>query len=254
MTEPRGRARSRTYSAEDEDFSGEIDALHSDGKSSSSSTSNPSSTASSSSTSSSTAPAKPQVSKKTIDIMTRLDNANMRIPDQHNDDKASLSSDDEEAAAERELEEQERKKRLQTAGPHTNGPVANNATTTINSNNTTTNTTTQATRPGNPGPRRKKLEDNDYDVLVKILLLGDSGVGKTSLMLRYSEDKFSPSMTSTAGVDYKSQMLEVDGKRVKCQIWDTAGQQRFHVITHSYYKSAHGIVLVYDTAEPHEER
>jgi Ras-related protein Rab-8A len=95
--------------------------------------------------------------------------------------------------------------------------------------------------------------DEDYDVQVKVLLLGDSGVGKTSLMQRYSENKFSTSLLSTAGVDYKSQILDVDGKRVKCQIWDTAGQQRFHVITHSYYKSAHGIVLVYDASEPLEE-
>jgi len=53
-------------------------------------------------------------------------------------------------------------------------------------------------------------------------------------------------------VDYKSQIVDIEGKRVKCQIWDTAGQQRFHVITHSYYKSAHGIVLVYDVSEPDE--
>ena len=89
---------------------------------------------------------------------------------------------------------------------------------------------------------------------VKLLLLGDSGVGKTSLMLRYSEDKFSPMMVSTAGVDYKTASLDVEGRRVKCQIWDTAGQQRFHVITHSYYKNAHGIVLVYDVSETTEAR
>ena len=55
-------------------------------------------------------------------------------------------------------------------------------------------------------------------------------------------------------MDYKSQIVDIEGKRVKCQIWDTAGQQRFHVITHSYYKSAQGIVLVYDASDTTEER
>ena len=100
--------------------------------------------------------------------------------------------------------------------------------------------------PGRPG-------EQPFDALVKLLLLGDSGVGKTSLLTRYADDKFSPSLLSTAGVDYKTQMLAVDGKTVKCQIWDTAGQQRFHVITQAYYRGAHGIVLVYDASDPTEE-
>jgi len=94
--------------------------------------------------------------------------------------------------------------------------------------------------------------EKEYDVMVKLLLLGDGGVGKTSLMLRYSEDKFSTSLLATAGVDFKTQMLEIEGKRVKCQIWDTAGQARFHAITQAYYKAAHGIVLVYDASDPSE--
>ena len=83
---------------------------------------------------------------------------------------------------------------------------------------------------------------------MKLLLLGDSGTGKTSLMLRFAEEKFSGSLLSTAGVDYKTCMLDVDGTPAKLQIWDTAGQQRFHVITQAYYRGAHGIVLVYDCA------
>lgn len=99
---------------------------------------------------------------------------------------------------------------------------------------------------------RKPADDKDYDVQIKLLLLGDGGVGKTSLMLRFSEDKFSSSLLSTAGVDYKTQHLEVDGKKVKLQIWDTAGQTRFHTITQAYYKAAHGIVLVYDVSDASE--
>ena len=99
---------------------------------------------------------------------------------------------------------------------------------------------------------RRPADDKDYDVLVKLLLLGDGGVGKTSLMLRFSEDKFSSSLLSTAGVDYKTQHLDIDGRKVKLQLWDTAGQARFHTITQSYYKSAHGIVLVYDAADASE--
>jgi Ras-related protein Rab-8A len=92
-----------------------------------------------------------------------------------------------------------------------------------------------------------------FDILVKILLLGDSGVGKTSLMLRYADDKFASSLISTAGVDYKTSYLECAGKTIKCQLWDTAGQERFHVITQAYYKSAHGIALIYDVSQQSEE-
>ncbi|KAG5176168.1 ras family-domain-containing protein [Tribonema minus] len=84
---------------------------------------------------------------------------------------------------------------------------------------------------------------------IRILLLGDSGVGKTSLMLRYTEDHFSPNLLSTAGVDFKVRHLDINGRRVRCQIWDTAGQEKFHVITRAYYRGAHGIALVYDVAD-----
>lgn len=92
-------------------------------------------------------------------------------------------------------------------------------------------------------------KSTDYDHYVKILLLGDSGVGKTCLLCRFADNKFSPNLISTAGIDYKVQYLNIGAKRVKCQIWDTAGQERFHVITRAYYKNAHGIVLVYDSTD-----
>lgn len=85
-----------------------------------------------------------------------------------------------------------------------------------------------------------------YDYLFKILLIGDSGVGKTSLLFRYVDGIFNPEFQSTIGVDFKITTLGVDGRQVKMQLWDTAGQDRFRNIVASYYRGAHGIVLVYD--------
>ena len=88
--------------------------------------------------------------------------------------------------------------------------------------------------------------NDDYDYLFKLLLIGDSGVGKSCILLRFADDTFSDSYISTIGVDFKIRTLTIAGKRVKLQIWDTAGQERFRTLTTAYYRSAHGIVLVYD--------
>ena len=85
-----------------------------------------------------------------------------------------------------------------------------------------------------------------YDHLLKVLLIGDAGVGKSSLLLRYTEDKFDEALGSTIGVDFKVKTVEADGKRVKLTLWDTAGQERFRTLTSSYYRGAQGVVLVYD--------
>eukprot|EP00386_Alphamonas_edax_P010414 GDKI01033658.1.p1 GENE.GDKI01033658.1~~GDKI01033658.1.p1 ORF type:complete len:212 (+),score=41.67 GDKI01033658.1:51-686(+) len=85
-----------------------------------------------------------------------------------------------------------------------------------------------------------------YDHLIKLLLIGDSGVGKSCLLMRFSDDLFTPSHISTIGIDFKIKQIELDGKRVKLQIWDTAGQERFRTITQAYYRNAMGILLVYD--------
>lgn len=91
--------------------------------------------------------------------------------------------------------------------------------------------------------------NSEYDYLFKLLLIGDSGVGKSCLLLRFSDDTYTNDYISTIGVDFKIKTVELDGKTVKLQIWDTAGQERFRTITSSYYRGAHGIIIVYDVTD-----
>lgn len=85
-----------------------------------------------------------------------------------------------------------------------------------------------------------------YDYLFKLLLIGDSGVGKTSVLFRFSDDAFNSTFISTIGIDFKIRTIELGDKKIKLQIWDTAGQERFRTITTAYYRGAMGILLVYD--------
>ncbi|PSS29041.1 Ras-related protein [Actinidia chinensis var. chinensis] len=88
--------------------------------------------------------------------------------------------------------------------------------------------------------------EDDYDYLFKVVLIGDSGVGKSNLLSRFTRNEFSLESKSTIGVEFATRSLTADGKVIKAQIWDTAGQERYRAITSAYYRGAVGALLVYD--------
>ncbi|XP_056285915.1 ras-related protein Rab-26-like [Pseudoliparis swirei] len=86
-----------------------------------------------------------------------------------------------------------------------------------------------------------------YDVAFKVMLVGDSGVGKTCLLVRFKDGAFlAGSFISTVGIDFKNKVMSIDAVKVKLQIWDTAGQERFRSVTHAYYRDANALLLLYD--------
>lgn len=96
------------------------------------------------------------------------------------------------------------------------------------------------------GDMKNHKPDDDYDFLFKIVLVGDSGVGKSNLISRFTRNEFNMDSKSTIGVEFATRSIEVDGKTVKAQIWDMAGQERYRAITSAYYRGAVGALLVYD--------
>ncbi|SCU95362.1 LADA_0G15192g1_1 [Lachancea dasiensis] len=89
----------------------------------------------------------------------------------------------------------------------------------------------------------------DYDYLFKIVLIGDSGVGKSNLLSRFTTNEFNMESKSTIGVEFATRTIEVEGKKIKAQIWDTAGQERYRAITSAYYRGAVGALIVYDISK-----
>ncbi len=88
--------------------------------------------------------------------------------------------------------------------------------------------------------------NDTFDYLFKLVLVGDSGVGKSNILKKYTTDKFDLESKSTIGVEFATKSVEISGKEIKAQIWDTAGQERYRAITSAYYRGALGIILVYD--------
>ncbi|KAJ1170158.1 hypothetical protein NDU88_002039, partial [Pleurodeles waltl] len=92
----------------------------------------------------------------------------------------------------------------------------------------------------------KDASDQNFDYMFKLLIIGNSSVGKTSFLFRYADDTFTPAFVSTVGIDFKVKTVYRNDKRVKLQIWDTAGQERYRTITTAYYRGAMGFILMYD--------
>ncbi|XP_075472448.1 ras-related protein Rab-3B [Ascaphus truei] len=92
----------------------------------------------------------------------------------------------------------------------------------------------------------RDVSDQNFDYMFKLLIIGNSSVGKTSFLFRYADDTFTSAFVSTVGIDFKVKTVYRNDKRVKLQIWDTAGQERYRTITTAYYRGAMGFILMYD--------
>lgn len=91
--------------------------------------------------------------------------------------------------------------------------------------------------------------DHEYDYLFKIVLIGDSGVGKSNILSRFTRKEFNLESKTTIGVEFAQKSLDIEGKVIRAQIWDTAGQERYRAITSAYYRGAVGALLVYDISK-----
>ncbi|XP_031207545.1 ras-related protein Rab-37 isoform X3 [Mastomys coucha] len=110
-----------------------------------------------------------------------------------------------------------------------------------------TGTPGAATAGDGEAPERSPPFSPNYDLTGKVMLLGDSGVGKTCFLIQFKDGAFlSGTFIATVGIDFRNKVVTVDGARVKLQIWDTAGQERFRSVTHAYYRDAQALLLLYD--------
>jgi len=105
------------------------------------------------------------------------------------------------------------------------------------------------TTSGSQKIAKKLSKSKQFDYTFKIVMIGDSGVGKSCILLRFADDKFNENFYATIGVDFRFKNVMVDDKSVQLQIWDTAGQERFKTITSAYYRGADGIIIVYDITD-----
>ncbi|KAM9314380.1 ras-related protein Rab-3D-like [Pholidichthys leucotaenia] len=99
--------------------------------------------------------------------------------------------------------------------------------------------------PG-PVPDLRDAADQNFDYMLKLLIIGNSSVGKTSFLFRFADDSFTSAFVSTVGIDFKVKTIYRNNKRIKLQIWDTAGQERYRTITTAYYRGAMGFLLMYE--------
>lgn len=97
-----------------------------------------------------------------------------------------------------------------------------------------------------PSTSKNDASDQNFDYMFKLLIIGNSAVGKTSFLFRYADDSYTSAFVSTVGIDFKVKTVQRNNKRVKLQIWDTAGQERYRTITTAYYRGAMGFLLMYD--------
>ncbi|XP_044010073.1 ras-related protein Rab-8-like [Aphidius gifuensis] len=93
------------------------------------------------------------------------------------------------------------------------------------------------------------MSNNYHDYIAKVLLIGNSGAGKTCILTRFMNEDLKKNHIATIGIDFRVRTVEFNGTKIKLQIWDTAGQERYGSITHAYYRGAHGVMLVYDATD-----
>ena len=93
------------------------------------------------------------------------------------------------------------------------------------------------------------VRDIDYDYIIKIIIIGDSNVGKSSLLKKFVKNEFSENRIQTIGVDYATKNIHIHNSNIKLQIWDTAGQERFRSLCTTYYKGSNGVILVFDITD-----